>query len=280
MILASTAADLRSALGRHRLRDRIAFVPTMGALHEGHRSLVRAANAAADVTVMSIFVNPLQFGPHEDLARYPRDLEADLELAETDAVDIVFCPSVEEMYPAGTSTTVSVGSLGDVLEGKVRPGHFTGVATVVAKLFNIVEPDIAFFGQKDAQQVAVIRRMVADLSFNVEVVACPTVRDREGLALSTRNRYLSAVERVHASVLPRALDEGASMLASAGDFEAAEKRMWEVLISQEGVEPDYAAAVDPRSFGPPQSGASILLAVAARIGATRLIDNRVVDPTL
>jgi pantoate--beta-alanine ligase len=277
MIVVRSVGELRSVLRSHRSQNRIAFVPTMGALHEGHRSLVRAAGAATDLVVMSIFVNPLQFGPHEDLARYPRDLAADLELAQKDRVGVVFCPSVEEMYPEGASTTISVGHIGEVFEGKARPGHFTGVATVVAKLFNIVEPDAAFFGQKDAQQVAVIRRMVADLSFDVEVIACPTVRDRDGLALSTRNRYLAPAERVSAGVLARALEAGASALASSGDFGDAEKQMWDTLISQDGIEPDYAAAVDASSFGPPRRSASILLAVAARIGTTRLIDNRSVD---
>jgi pantoate--beta-alanine ligase len=279
MIVARTIAEMRSTLRPHRERGAtIGFVPTMGALHEGHRSLIRAAAGASDIVVMSIFVNPLQFGPHEDLAEYPRDLAADLELAEKDRVAVVFCPSVAEMYPEGGSTTVSVGALGEVLEGHARPGHFTGVATVVAKLFNVVSPHLAFFGQKDAQQIAVVRRLVADLAFDIDVVACPTVRAADGLALSTRNRYLSPAERVHATVLARALEAGEEELRSSGDLEVAEKQMWEVLTSEAGVEAGYAAAVDPASFGRPLPGASILLAVAARVGTTRLIDNKLVDP--
>jgi pantoate--beta-alanine ligase len=227
--------------------------------------------------VISIFVNPLQFGPGEDLAGYPRDLAADLAIADKDGVEVAFCPSEAEMYPAGISTTVSVGAIGEVLEGDARPGHFTGVATVVAKLFNVIDPQLAFFGQKDAQQVAVIRRMVADLSFDIEVVACPTVRAADGLALSSRNRYLTAIERKHATVLARSLDAGEEELRSSRDPQVAEKQMWHVLMSEPGAEPGYAAAVDPLSFGPPMPSASILLAVAARVGTTRLIDNKLVD---
>jgi pantoate--beta-alanine ligase len=278
MIVAKTIAEARLALRRHRDSGaRIGFVPTMGALHEGHRSLIQAAAQATDIVVISIFVNPLQFGPGEDLAGYPRDLAADLALADRDGVEIAFCPPEAEMYPQGMSTTVSVGALAEVLEGRARPGHFTGVATVVAKLFNIVDPQLAFFGQKDAQQIAVIRRMVADLSLDIEVIACPTVRAADGVALSSRNRYLTAAERKHATALARSLDAGEEELYSSGDPQVAEKQMWHVLMSEGGVEPGYAAAVDPVSFGPPVPGASILLAVAARVGTTRLIDNKLVD---
>jgi pantoate--beta-alanine ligase len=182
------------------------------------------------------------------------------------------------MYPAGAATSVSVDRLGEVLEGEVRPGHFAGVATVVAKLFNIVGPQRAFFGQKDAQQLAVVRRMTADLSFDVEVVACPTVRASDGVALSTRNRYLSAEDRIRATALARSLDAGRLVFHSSRDAETAEKAMWDVLISTDGVEPDYAAAVDPASFETPRKDGSILLAVAARVGSTRLIDNQLIDP--
>jgi pantoate--beta-alanine ligase len=280
MIVARAVTEVRAELRELRAQRRtIGFVPTMGALHEGHLSLVRTAAATCDAVVLSIFVNPLQFGPREDLDAYPRDEAADLELAQAEGVDLVFCPAVSEIYPEGSSTTVTVGPIGDVLEGEVRPGHFAGVATVVAKLFNIVEPHAAFFGQKDAQQLAVVRRMTADLSFNVEIVSCPTVRDLDGVALSSRNRYLSPEERAHAAVLRRSLQEGERVLQAAENIHEAEKAMWGVLISEESVEPDYAAAVDPSSFGPPRAGGPILLAVAARVGSTRLIDNALVHAT-
>jgi pantoate--beta-alanine ligase len=279
MIVVRTAAALRAELrSLTRGGRRIGFVPTMGALHDGHLSLVRAAASACDVVVMSIFVNPLQFGPREDLDAYPRDEAADLELAEGRGVDVVFCPSISEMYPEEAVTTVTVGPLADVLEGEVRPGHFAGVATVLTKLFNIVTPDAAFFGQKDAQQVAVVRQMAADLFFDIDIVVCPTVRAPDGVALSTRNRYLSAAERQRATTLARALEAGQRALGEGRDLEAVKAKMWDVLVSEEGVRPDYAAAVDPSSFGPPLAPGPILLAVAARVGSTRLIDNRLVDP--
>ncbi len=277
MIVARTVAALRAELGPRRSGRRIGFVPTMGALHEGHLSLVRAARSACDVVVMSIFVNPLQFGPGEDLEAYPRDEAADLELAASNGVDAVFCPPVAEIYPEGAATTVNVGTLGEVLEGEVRPGHFSGVATVLTKLFNIVEPDAAFFGQKDAQQVAVVRRMAADLFFDIEIVVCPTVRAHDGVALSSRNRYLSADERPRATALARSLEAGQEALRGAAGLEVVQRTMWEELGSEDGVQPDYAAAVDPATFGPPLPGGHILLAVAARVGSTRLIDNRLVD---
>jgi pantoate--beta-alanine ligase len=226
---------------------------------------------------MSIFVNPLQFGPGEDLDAYPRDEAADLALATGNGVDAVFCPPVAEIYPDGTATTVNVGTLGEVLEGEVRPGHFSGVATVLTKLFNIVSPDKAFFGQKDAQQVAVVRRMAADLFFDIEIVVCPTVRARDGVALSSRNRYLSAEGRTRATALARSLEAGREALRGGASLEAVQRTMWDVLGSVNGVQPDYAAAVDPATFGPPLPGGHILLAVAARVGSTRLIDNRLVD---
>ena len=279
MKVARSIAEARALLAPRRVAgDRIGFVPTMGALHEGHLSLIHEAASACDVVVLSIFVNPTQFGPREDLDAYPRDEAADLRLAEQHGVHLAFCPSVDEMYPQGSETTVSVGRLGEIIEGAARPGHFTGVATVVAKLLNIVEPRAAFFGQKDAQQVAVVRRLVADLCLPVEIVACPTVRAADGLALSSRNRYLSPEDRRRATALYRSLQSGEQALRERGPVEEAEKRMWEVLISQEGVEPDYAVAVDPASFGPPSSAGPILLAVAARVGHTRLIDNLLVEP--
>ena len=253
----------------------VGFVPTMGALHEGHVSLVRAARERCDTVVLSIFVNPLQFGPHEDLDRYPRAEEADLASAEEEKVDIVFMPSVDEMYPSDRSTTVKVGELCTRFEGAVRPGHFDGVATVVSKLFGIVQPDVAFFGQKDAQQLAVIKRMVTDLSLPVEVVGCPTVRESDGLALSSRNVYLSPDERQRADSLWRALNAGAELIYDHG-VSGAEAKMLEVLVGEvDSV--DYAAVVDPNSFQPPEEDGPYLLIVAARLGETRLIDNLLVE---
>lgn len=250
---------------------RIGFVPTMGALHDGHLSLVDAARAKCDIVVLSIFVNPLQFGPTEDLAAYPRDETRDIEIAEEAKVDIAFLPSVDEIYPEGRATLVSVGGLGQVLEGVDRPGHFTGVATVVAKLFNMVGADVAFFGQKDAQQVAVIKQMVRDLSFPIELSIEPTVREADGLALSSRNRYLAPAERQQATAIYRALRIGVSAFRQEG-IEAAEKKMWELLVD-EGLEPRYTKVVDADTFGTPVAGRPVVLAVAARLGTTRLIDN-------
>lgn len=254
----------------------VGFVPTMGALHAGHLSLIERARAESQNVVVSIFVNPLQFGPSEDLASYPRSHEADLEMCENAGVDVVFVPSVTEMYSEDRATGVSVGRITTVLEGAARPGHFDGVATVVAKLFNIVRPTRAYFGQKDAQQVAVIRRMVEDLSIPVEVVTCPTVREPDGLALSSRNVYLDDEQRQRAVALHRALREGQHELESTQEPSAAEEKMWLSLSEAEGVLPEYAAAVDPDEFGPPR-GPRVLLAVAARVGSARLIDNLLVD---
>ena len=271
MKIARTIAEMRALTSS--ITGPVGFVPTMGALHDGHLSLVRVARQRSSQVVMSIFVNPLQFGPHEDFDRYPRDEERDLKLAERDGVDVAFVPSVLEMYPDNRSTTVSVGGLGDVFEGSIRPGHFDGVATVVAKLFGVVTPDLAFFGQKDAQQVAVIRRMVADLSIPVEVVSCPTVREPDGLALSSRNIYLSEEERRAAPVLWRALQVGRSVYETSSNPAACEAAMTEELASEPLLEVDYAAAVDPATFGTPGPGTAPVLIVAGRIGRTRLIDN-------
>lgn len=278
MKVARTIADLRRTLAPERRAARtIGFVPTMGALHEGHLSLVRLARARTDVVVASIFVNPLQFGPAEDLARYPRDEASDLAKAEASGVDVVFVPGLEEMYPPGAATTVDVGPLGTIVEGAARPGHFNGVATVVAKLFNIVEPDVAFFGQKDAQQVAVIKQLVRDLDLDIEIVVGPTERDADGLALSSRNAYLSAVERQVGSTLHVALRAGEAAITSGDDPAIVEKAMWAVLADRDGIEPDYAVAVDPDTFMAPASFRPVLLAVAARVGTTRLIDNLLIE---
>ena len=267
--------EFRSELVREQSERLIGFVPTMGALHEGHLSLVRAARSANKVVVVSIFVNPLQFGPNEDFAAYPRNEDEDVEQLADAGADAVFIPSLDDMYPPDRSTTVSVGSLAEVLEGARRPGHFDGVCTVVAKLFNIVRPARAYFGQKDAQQDAVIRRMVSDLDFDLEIVVCPIVREPDGLAMSSRNAYLSEDERDRATVLFRALEEGRRRLIQSRDPSAAEAAMKEVFAA-EGVEPDYTVGCDPDSFGPAEPEGPVLLAVAARIGRARLIDNMLV----
>ena len=254
----------------------LGFVPTMGAFHDGHASLMRRARDDRDHVVVSIFVNPLQFGPAEDLSRYPRDEDRDLSIAGQLGVDVVFAPSVEEMYPTGLpEVTVDPGPLGDRLEGAVRPGHFRGVATVVAKLFDVVGPSTAYFGEKDAQQLAVIRRMVRDLSVPVEVEGCPTVREPDGLATSSRNAYLSPEQREAAGCLFLALSEAAQM-ARGGERDAAS--LVAAMAREIGATPeariDYAAVVDDETFeevsaidGPARA------LVAARFGDTRLIDN-------
>ena len=278
MIVARTSVDLDAALGPERVAERtIAFVPTMGALHEGHLSLVRIAREAVPVMVASIFVNPLQFGPAEDLEAYPRDEERDLSLLESEGVDIVFLPEAHHMYPEGAATTVSVGPIGSILEGADRPGHFDGVATVVAKLFNIVRPDIAVFGQKDAQQVAVIRQLISDLDFGIDLVIGPIVREPDGLALSSRNVYLGPQERGRATALHRALEEGEAALRAGEDHSEAERVMGEALGAEPGVDLSYAVAVDPVTFSEPKRAGPVLLLVAASVGATRLIDNELVE---
>ncbi len=247
----------------------------MGALHEGHLSLVRAAKTSCEIVAASIFVNPKQFGPNEDLKRYPRNFERDRELLEQEGVKLVFVPPVEEMYPAGAVTWVTVEGLSDKLDGRSRPGHFRGVTTVVAKLFNIVEPDAAFFGQKDAAQVAIIRRMVRDMNFPVEIVACPIVREADGLAMSSRNVYLDSQQRKQALVLHRSL-LSVKKSWEAGEREAAAlKAAGREEIAQESlVRLDYLEIADPDNLDPvEQAGSGALVAVAALVGATRLIDN-------
>ena len=256
----------------------LALVPTMGALHEGHLSLVRAARAASDVVAASIFVNPTQFGPKEDLAKYPRSFERDSELLEREGVELVFSPEVEEMYPTGNSeasTWVTVEGLSGKMDGRSRPGHFRGVTTVVAKLFHIVEPDAAFFGQKDAAQVAVIRKMVRDLNFAVEIVVCPIVRESDGLAMSSRNAYLDAAQRKQALVLHRSL-ERAKKLAESGERSAAKlaSAARQEFASEPEVRLDYFEIVNPDTLDPVEEvSAGALVAVAAYVGNTRLIDN-------
>lgn len=276
MKVARTEAEIRSVLDEPRREGRsIGFVPTMGALHEGHRSLLRAARAECDVTVMSVFVNPLQFGPNEDFERYPRPEVSDLKAAEEEKVDVVFLPGLDEMYPPGADVRVHSGRLGTIVEGAARPGHFDGVATVVAKLFNLVEPDVSFFGQKDAQQAAVIRRMARDLSMKTRVSVEPIVREPDGLALSSRNVYLSTEERERASALHRSLEEGAEVLLATGERRAAERRVSEV-VSQAGIVLDYGLVVDPDSFETWRGGTALIV-VAGKLGSTRLIDNLLVE---
>jgi len=267
---------MRAASRAARLAGkRIALVPTMGALHEGHLSLVRAARAGSDVVAASIFVNPTQFGPNEDLAKYPRSFERDCQLLESEGVDFVFAPSVEEMYPVGEATWVTVDGLSEKLDGKSRPGHFRGVTTVVSKLFHIVEPDRAFFGQKDAAQVANIRRMVRDLNLPVEIVVCPIVREPDGLAMSSRNAYLNPEDRKRALVLRRSL-ERVNGLVKQGERDAAKLASAgrEEITRESGVRLDYFEIVNPDTLEPVADiSGGALAAVAAYVGTTRLIDN-------
>ncbi|GAA0905938.1 pantoate--beta-alanine ligase [Pseudonocardia zijingensis] len=251
---------------------KIALVPTMGALHEGHRELIRHARRApgAVVPVVSIFVNPLQFGRGEDLERYPRPLEADLDACREEGAELVFLPGVADMYPEGADTTVTPGPLGERLEGAVRPGHFAGVLTVVAKLFHIVGPDLAFFGEKDYQQLVLVRKMARDLDFPLSVVGVPTAREADGLARSSRNAYLSADDRRRAPVLYRALTAGAAV--SARGPQAVLDTARAVLAEEPEVAVDYLELTDPDLGPDPQPGRARLL-VAARVGSTRLIDN-------
>jgi pantoate--beta-alanine ligase len=260
----------------------LGFVPTMGALHEGHLSLVRRARSECDVVVASIFVNPLQFGPEEDFARYPRTFEADCGLLEAEGVEILFAPAVAEMYREGSVTTVTVAGVGDRLDGASRPGHFTGVATVVAKLFNVVGPNKAYFGQKDAAQLAVLRQMVWDLNFGVELVGCVIVRDSDGLALSSRNKYLSAGEREQALALHRCLLRILESIARGERESAALVRSgMEVIGAADGVRVDYLVVVDANTLLPlERADSGALVAVAAYVGKTRLIDNFLVGGPL
>jgi pantoate--beta-alanine ligase len=274
--LARTTDEVRDALRSTRLAGRrIGLVPTMGALHEGHLSLIRAAVADCDVVAVSIFVNPLQFGPGEDLDAYPRDLERDAQLADEAGVDLLFVPPVQEMYPQPVLTTVAVAEVSAPLEGVTRPTHFAGVATVVAKLFAIVGACRAYFGEKDFQQLAVIRRMASDLSFPVEVVGCPTVREHDGVAMSSRNAYLTADERAAAPVVHRALLAGqASILAGERDAAAVRDLMEAIIAAEPLAELDYAEVVDAASFAAPDPLVGRLrLLAAARFGRARLIDN-------
>ncbi|HET7041057.1 MAG TPA: pantoate--beta-alanine ligase [Gemmatimonadales bacterium] len=255
----------------------VGFVPTMGALHEGHLKLVDEARKRAGRVVMSVFVNPLQFGQNEDLAKYPRDLPRDATLADRRGVDLLFAPTVEVMYPPGAETRVSPGPTASYWEGSVRPGHFTGVLTVVSKLFHLVQPDVAVFGQKDIQQFTLIRKMVRDLDLPVELVMVPTVREADGLAMSSRNAYLSAEERRDAAYLSAGL-RAAHQAWQKGqrDPSALEALLRAALARSERIRPDYIATVEPERLTPAgTAGAGTILMVAARVGTTRLIDNMI-----
>ncbi|MCR5870782.1 MULTISPECIES: pantoate--beta-alanine ligase [unclassified Sphingomonas] len=266
-------SDLRDAVSGFRANgERITFVPTMGALHAGHMALVAEAKLAGQRVVVSIFVNPKQFGPNEDLARYPRKEMADSRMLSEAGVDLLWMPPVEVMYPEGHSTNISVSGVSEPLDGAARPGHFDGVATVVAKLFNQVKPDIALFGEKDFQQLAVIRRMVADLDFDIEVRGVPTQRDDDGLALSSRNAYLAPEDRAAAVALPRALGVAARAIEK-GDDAAAVLATARASLEAAGFEVDYVELVDADSLAAPLPGQPRRLLAAARISGTRLIDN-------
>lgn len=271
----SSIAELRALVSETRATGgAIALVPTMGALHEGHLAHVRRARERAALVIVSIFVNPLQFGEAEDLDRYPRTLDADLAALTPLGADAVFAPSAEEMYPTGPpATTVSAGPVGDTFEGAERPGHFDGVLTVVSKLLHIVEPDLATFGRKDAQQLALVRRMVADLSFRARVEPIETVREADGLAMSSRNRFLSEAERHAASVIPTALSAARESASHGVDGALTAARA--ALATEELVTPDYVALVDPDRFVPvPDDHEGEALAIlAARVGSVRLLDN-------
>jgi pantoate--beta-alanine ligase len=276
-----TIAELRRLLAPARVAgERVGLVPTMGALHEGHLSLLAAAREQCDVVVMSLFVNPTQFAAGEDLDAYPRDEQADAALARGSGVDLLFAPSVEEMYPQGFATSVIVRGVSETLEGAARgAGHFEGVATVVTKLLNIVAPDVAYFGQKDAQQAVVIKRLVADLDMAVRIAVCPTVREADGLARSSRNVYLTADERARAVGLSRALAQAATLITGGERDSSATATAAQRELAAHEIEPDYLDIVDPETLARvAEIDGPVLVAVAAKVGRARLIDNVLVSP--
>ena len=280
MEILRTIKDLRSwSRAAHKEDKTVGLVPTMGALHAGHASLISAARGQCHSVVVSIFVNPTQFGPNEDFARYPRTFEADCALAQSGGADVIFAPSVSEIYPDGAMTHVEVESIGDRLDGASRPGHFRGVATVVAKLFIAAEPDLAFFGQKDAAQVAILRRMTSDLRLPTKIVVCPIVREPDGLALSSRNIYLTASQRTQALALSRAVGVVESLVGhgqrdSAALIQAAQS----VFGAESDIRVDYITVVDWSNLLPVETAApGTLFAVAAWVGETRLIDNTILS---
>jgi pantoate--beta-alanine ligase len=280
MLTLISAAEVTAASKEaRRAGKRIGFVPTMGALHEGHLSLIRTARAQSDVVIASVFVNPKQFGPNEDFSRYPRDPERDSSMLAAEKTDYLFLPSVDEMYPPDESTWVTVEGITDKLDGRSRPGHFRGVTTVVAKLFNIVQPDLAFFGQKDAAQVAIVNKMVRDLNFDMRIVVCPIVREPDGLAMSSRNAYLTPEQRKQATVLSRALMRVQSLVDRG---EASSARLLvagtQVMAEEPAVKLDYFEIVNRETLDPLSDvSRGALVAVAAFVGNTRLIDNILVS---
>ncbi|MBZ5505639.1 MAG: pantoate--beta-alanine ligase [Acidobacteriia bacterium] len=282
MLTLTSAAEITAVSKEaHRASKCVGFVPTMGALHQGHLSLVRTARTQSDVVIASVFVNPKQFGPNEDFTKYPRNAEKDAAMLAAEKTDYLFLPSVEEMYPPGATSWVSEEALSEKLDGRSRPGHFRGVTTVVAKLFNIVQPDLAFFGQKDAAQVAIVKKMVCDLNFDVRIVVCPIVRESDGLAMSSRNAYLNPEQRKQALVLYRSLMR-LQMLVDRGETRsttllAAGKQ---VIAEEPTVKLDYLEIVNPETLDQADEiGQGALIAVAAYVGSTRLIDNIVVHGT-
>jgi pantoate--beta-alanine ligase len=275
LILSSSAEVTAVSKEAHCAGKRVGLVPTMGALHQGHLSLVRTARAQTDVVIVSVFVNPTQFGPNEDFSKYPRNPERDTAMLAAEKTDYIFLPSTEEMYPAGAESWVTVEGLSQKLDGRSRPGHFRGVTTVVAKLFNIVQPDLAFFGQKDAAQVAVISKMVRDLNFDVHIVVCPIVREPDGLAMSSRNAYLNSEQRKQALVLHRSLMR-VQHLIDRGETSTARLLVagTQVMAEEPAVKLDYFEIVDRATLDPVSDvSAGALVAVAAYVGSTRLIDN-------
>lgn len=283
LVVTDNVAQMRGIVWQAQRRGaRVGLVPTMGALHAGHLSLMDAARHECDFVVVSIFVNPTQFGPQEDFSRYPRSLEADLKLCGEVGADVVFHPAVETMYPSGYATFVDVTGLSDVLEGKFRPGHFRGVTTIVLKLLHVIPADLAFFGQKDYQQQTIIRRMCAELNLPVEIRVCPTVREPDGLALSSRNVYLSGEERRSALALPRSLQLAEDRLTGgASDLAAVRAEMFEVLTKTSRVRAEYATLIHPETLEEvPEVLPKLVAVVAARVGTTRLIDNRIIETGL
>jgi pantoate--beta-alanine ligase len=275
-VVASTIEAVRSAVAAAKTRGlTVGLVPTMGALHAGHVSLLQTARAETGFVVATIFVNPTQFGPHEDFNRYPRPLEKDVEICGQAGVDAVFVPDVKTMYPEGFGTYVEVHGLQDLWEGASRPGHFRGVATVVLKLFNIVGADVAYFGQKDAQQARIIQQMVRELDVPIRLRICPIIREPDGLALSSRNQYLDAEQRRHAVALHRSLEHAQAQIQSGErDARLVQKEIARRIAATPGAQLDYAAVVDPQTFRPvDRIGKEVLVVLAVRFGITRLIDN-------
>lgn len=281
MQVIKTIKDMQALSKGLRSRGKtIGFVPTMGALHEGHLSLVRGSKEKDDVTVVSIFVNPIQFGAGEDFERYPRNIEGDLEKLSSLKVDVVFIPETEDMYPPGFSVFINVGGIGEVLCGLTRAGHFGGVATVVTKLFNIVMPHRAYFGQKDFQQAVIIKKLVRELNFDIDIVVCPTVREADGVAMSSRNSYLNETERKSAGILYRALKHAEGLIAQGiRDSAGIKKEMEDIIKSEPMVEIEYIEVVEPETLEEVKRiEAPAVICLAARIGTTRLIDNIALSP--